>query len=272
MEKRHTVLCVDDEKNILSALRRLLRKENYDLLTASSAQEALSMLESHTVHLVMADQRMPEMSGTELFEKIRDNYPDVIRIVLTGYTEIDAITGAINKGNIYKFFLKPWNDETLILEIRKALDQYDLIQLNRELTTTITRKNEELKRANDTLEQKVKERTHQLELRNQALELSRTILDQLPYPVIGIDNEGFIVMVNQQASGLSNDTGQIVIGDHLCSFFSEALEQMAIMAITDCRHCAGTEIQIRDALYGADIFPLTGRFSNQGAVLILSLK
>ena len=133
---KHTVLCVDDEQNILHSLKRLLRKEGYQILTAGSGADGLKILKEHDVHLVITDQRMPEMSGTEFLAKVKENYPDIIRIVLSGYTEVDSITESINKGHIYKFMLKPWNDHNLKLEIKQGLEQYDLIQVNKKLHET----------------------------------------------------------------------------------------------------------------------------------------
>ncbi len=101
------LLIVDDEENILHSLKRLLRKENYRILTATSGGDGLEILKEHDVHLVVTDQRMPGMSGTEFLAKVKENYQEVIRIVLSGYTEVDSITESINKGHIYKFMLKP---------------------------------------------------------------------------------------------------------------------------------------------------------------------
>ncbi|MCK5507197.1 MAG: response regulator, partial [Desulfobacterales bacterium] len=91
-DNQHTILCVDDEANILHSIKRLLRKEGYRLLTASSGVEGLKILEENDVHLILSDQRMPQMSGTEFLAAVREKYPDVIRIILTGYTEVDSIT------------------------------------------------------------------------------------------------------------------------------------------------------------------------------------
>ena len=139
-DDQHVVLFVDDEENVLRALKRLLRRDGYRILTASSGKEGLERLAENEVHLVISDQRMPEMSGTEFLAKVKEKYPDVLRICLTGYTEVDAITEAINKGHIYKFFLKPWNDQNLQLEIRQALEQYDLIKENRSLNEKVLKK------------------------------------------------------------------------------------------------------------------------------------
>jgi diguanylate cyclase (GGDEF)-like protein/PAS domain S-box-containing protein len=116
----HTLLLVDDEPNILNSLSRLLRREGYTILTATSPAEAFDLLAKHPVQVILSDQRMPDMSGTEFFARVRQLYPDTIRIVLTGYTDLDSVTGAINRGAIYKFLTKPWDDDLLREQIREA--------------------------------------------------------------------------------------------------------------------------------------------------------
>ena len=116
----HTLLLVDDETNILSALSRALRRDGYRILTATSAEEALDVLGREDVHVIVSDQRMPGMSGTELLTKVKGMHPQIVRIVLSGYTDLGAVTEAINQGAIYKFLTKPWNDEELRLQIRNA--------------------------------------------------------------------------------------------------------------------------------------------------------
>ena len=116
----HTLLLVDDEPNILNSLSRLLRREGYTILTATSPTEAFDLLAKHPVQVILSDQRMPDMSGTEFFARVRQLYPDTIRIVLTGYTDLDSVTDAINRGAIYKFLTKPWDDDLLREQIREA--------------------------------------------------------------------------------------------------------------------------------------------------------
>lgn len=210
--ERHRILCVDDEPNVLNALKRLLRREAYDMLTAASGREGLDLLERHSVHLVLCDQRMPEMNGNEFLEKVRDRYPDIVRISLTGYTEVDAITEAINRGHIYKFFLKPWNDQQLKLEIRQALDYYDLSRDNQRLNAQLVEKNRELEAINTNLEALVDERTEELAFRNRALEVSHAVLDNLPLPVAGISTEGTIVLANQDAHKLFGGNAPFSVG------------------------------------------------------------
>lgn len=116
----HTLLLVDDEPNILNALSRLLRREGYSTLTARSPQEAFEVLAKHPVQVVISDQRMPDMSGTEFLSRVRQLYPATVRLVLTGYTDLESVTDAINRGAIYKFLTKPWDDDQLREQIREA--------------------------------------------------------------------------------------------------------------------------------------------------------
>ena len=120
-EKKSTVLFVDDEANILSSIKRTLRREGYEILTASNADEGFSLLAKYPVQLIVSDQRMPEMSGTEFLARVKNLYPETVRIVLSGYSEISAVTDAINKGAVYRFMLKPWDDEKLKEEVSGAL-------------------------------------------------------------------------------------------------------------------------------------------------------
>lgn len=120
-----TLLLVDDEENVLSALKRLLRKDGYRILTATSAKEALELLALHTVHVIVSDQRMPRMSGTELFSRVKELYPNTVRIILSGYTELNSVTEAINQGSIYRFFTKPWIDTDLQHEIKNAFVHFN---------------------------------------------------------------------------------------------------------------------------------------------------
>jgi EAL domain-containing protein (putative c-di-GMP-specific phosphodiesterase class I)/CheY-like chemotaxis protein len=115
-----TLLLVDDEPNVLASLRRLLRVEGYRILTANSAREGLELLALNTVQVILCDQRMPEMTGTEFFFRVKQLHPDTVRIVLSGYTELSSLTDAINQGAIYKFLTKPWDDEALRATIRQA--------------------------------------------------------------------------------------------------------------------------------------------------------
>ncbi len=128
-----TLLFVDDEIGVLNALRRIFLDENYTVFTATSADEALEVMNHEKVHLVVSDHRMPGMTGAQLLKEIKEKWPDTIRIMLTGYADVQSIMGAVNEGAVYKFITKPWNDEDLRLTVSLALQQYVLIQENRQL-------------------------------------------------------------------------------------------------------------------------------------------
>lgn len=123
----HTVLLIDDEPNILSGLSRVLHKEPYNLLTANSAEEAARDLKNHNVDLIVSDEEMPGMSGTEFLGRVALDYPDTVRIVLTGHPTLPAALRAINEGKVYQFLTKPCNEIDLAITIRRALEQKDLL-------------------------------------------------------------------------------------------------------------------------------------------------
>ena len=266
---KHRVLLVDDEEKILHSLQRLLRKEGYQLLIASSGAEGLKVLEGNDVHLVISDQRMPQMSGTEFFATVKEQYPDAIRIILTGYTDVDSITESINKGHIYKFFLKPWNDQNLKLEIKSALEQYDLIQANRRLNERVLEQNEELKRINENLEMMVKKRTMELEIQNQALELSRAILEDLTLPIIGVSAEGLIAVINRDAKSLTINGQGIEIGKEINDYFLPVVKEKIISTLETDTTQIIKDYQVSGIAYDIDVTPLSGTFRDKGVILSL---
>lgn len=134
MTEKHTLLYVDDEPDNLLAFRSIFRRK-YRVLTSENGEDALNILEKEPVQLLISDQRMPGMQGTELLEIAREKYPDLVRILLTGYTDMDAIIDAINKSKVYHYVNKPWRSEELDLIIRQALEVYELRTTNRSLTS-----------------------------------------------------------------------------------------------------------------------------------------
>jgi response regulator RpfG family c-di-GMP phosphodiesterase len=121
-----TVLCVDDELDIIHAMKRLLRKQNYNLLFASSGEKALEVMRQNNVDLIISDMRMPAMSGAELLEKVATSYPNSYRILLTGYTDMESTVSATNKGKILKYIQKPWDNDELISSIEEGLEKVKL--------------------------------------------------------------------------------------------------------------------------------------------------
>ncbi len=132
-KRKHTVMVVDDEEKVLTALSRFLRHENYKLVTATSGPAALSLIAEQPVHVIVTDQQMPGMTGIELLKRVKAAYPDTIRMVLTGHTEAKVALAAINEGEVYRFITKPVQGEELKLAIRHGLVQHDLLKDNRAL-------------------------------------------------------------------------------------------------------------------------------------------
>jgi len=167
-----TLLFVDDEANILSSLKRLFRPLGYRIFTAESGAQGLEIMEHEVVDLVISDMRMPEMNGAQFLEKVREKWPETVRILLTGYAEIGTTIDAINKGQIYRYVSKPWEDNDLTVAIKHALQQKMLEQEKRRLEELTHRQNEELKDLNANLEDKVKARTEELRKTMETLEVA----------------------------------------------------------------------------------------------------
>jgi putative nucleotidyltransferase with HDIG domain len=168
------VLFVDDEVNILKALARLFRQEPVRVYTASSASDALALLGAESIQVVVSDQRMPGVPGVKLLAQVRERFPEVVRIMLTGYTEIDVAVDAINHGEIYRMLTKPWDDQELRATVRQALDDWSMRDEIRRLNRVTQAQNTALQDLNASLERNVEERTRELHRKN--LELRKAYI------------------------------------------------------------------------------------------------
>jgi len=156
------ILCVDDEPNILSALRRMFMLSGFDIEEASSGAEAIKKLEEKEFHLVLSDMQMPGMNGAELLAQVKERWPKVMRLMLTGTADLKAAISAINEGEIYRYLTKPWNDEEVVSTIKSALERCALVRERDNLLELTKQQNLSLADMVNTLEQKVKERTAEL--------------------------------------------------------------------------------------------------------------
>lgn len=141
---KKTLLLVDDEPLVISSLRRALADEPYEILTAGSGREGLALCAEHKVGVVVSDERMPGMGGAEFLAAVKERYPETIRIMLTGHASVDATMRAVNKGEIYRFFTKPWDDMELRFALRSAFDRLMLEEENRRLLRTVKCQYQEL--------------------------------------------------------------------------------------------------------------------------------
>ncbi|HVQ36394.1 MAG TPA: hybrid sensor histidine kinase/response regulator [Pyrinomonadaceae bacterium] len=165
-----TLLVVDDEEGITSSIAEIFRGR-YQVITAFSAEEALTKLETENVAVVISDQRMPRMSGAELLSRIAVTQPEATRIMLTGYADLEAVVKAVNDGQIYFYMTKPWKSGEMEAVVEHAFERHALLQKNRELI-------EQLRQANAELEDKVEQRTQELREKNSALEASNKIKNE----------------------------------------------------------------------------------------------
>jgi response regulator RpfG family c-di-GMP phosphodiesterase len=164
------VLLVDDEENILRSLRRLLVEEDIEVLTATSGENALAALADYKdIGLIISDQRMPGLTGVDFLAQAKKIRPQAIRILLTGYSDINAAIDAINRGGASKYLTKPWKDEDIIMNVREACRKYVLMEKNKRLSAIVQQQNEELKRWSQELEIMVQEHTMELSRQNDEL-------------------------------------------------------------------------------------------------------
>jgi len=156
-EGKHTILLVDDDANVLKSLQRLFRQnKDISVLTAEDARSAAKLLKQEPIELLISDERMPQIEGHKFVQYVKKNYPSIIRIILTGYADTEAMKTAVNKGEVYRYLFKPWDDNELMVTVKNALKLAEAEQQRREYA----RRLEEL---NKSLEEKVAQRTAQLE-------------------------------------------------------------------------------------------------------------
>ena len=200
--RQRTVLLVDDEENILSSLKRLLRRDGYRIFAASGGTQGLEILARENIDVIISDQRMPVMTGVEFLRRARETAPDSVRIMLSGYTELESITDAINEGAIYKFLTKPWNDEQLREHIEEAFRVKEMDDENRRLSEQIRVANGELAELNEQLYALLNKQQQQLARDEASLNVAYEVLQHIPLPMIGMDDGGMIVLTNKMSEEL----------------------------------------------------------------------
>ncbi|OGR14948.1 MAG: hypothetical protein A2097_09905 [Desulfobacula sp. GWF2_41_7] len=262
----HTVLYVDDEEPIIASVKRLFRKEKFNLMTASSGEQGLEILKNNKIHLVISDQRMPQMSGTEFLTRVKANYPDTMRILLTGYTEINSIQEAINKGNIYKFLLKPWKGEDLKAEVYKTLEAYDLIQAGDSGVLPVPCECHAPENTDKNPEQPDLMQTKGIPPQNICLELANEIFRQMPIPVVFIGTDKTILLAGKKAQQIVINNKKFVEGQSILNYFSKRnADKISALFTSGKKITINQKINNRDSMI--QCYPLTGKFSGKGIIL-----
>lgn len=174
MEGKSKVLFVDDEQSIITTLRRVFRNSDFDPYFVGSGEEAINFLENNKIDVIVADYRMPEVDGLTLLKLVKEKYPDVMRIILTGYPDLTMLLDAVNEVSIFRVLLKPWRNDELMHAIRQALEYQRLIRKNRELIELTTRQNKELKEINSKLLSLVEEKTREwLDIKEKLIQMDK---------------------------------------------------------------------------------------------------
>ena len=259
--RENAVLFVDDEESILSSLKRLLRKEPYKVHTAVGGAAGLEVLAEHQVQVVVSDQRMPEMTGTQFLQKVKQGWPDTIRVVLSGYAEADVIVDAINQGEVYRFVGKPWKDEALKTTIRQCFEHFDILQENLRLTRQTQLQVHQLQNLNNLLEASV-------EVRTRSLQFSQEVVENLPLMILGISLEEEVVLTNGWARSRLEALRTVIPGTEMDAI----LPPDAVAAIRSCMTTTkaqefsfswgGMSLKARPSILGTEDSP-------RGCVLLL---
>lgn len=213
-ETTRTLLLVDDEQNIVSALKRLVRRDGYEILTANSGFEALEILEKHAVDVIISDQRMPGMTGVEFLSKVKELHPDTIRLMLSGYTELQSVTDAINEGAVFRFLTKPWDDEKLRASIKEAFLYKHYADDNQQLSLKAKETSFELAVSNRQLAELIDKKQSQIAVHVQSLEIVREALKHTSVALLGLDDTAMVAFINDAAIELFSSVN-LNFGDDL---------------------------------------------------------
>ncbi|WP_300759718.1 response regulator [Janthinobacterium sp.] len=260
-----TLLLVDDEQNIVSALKRLLRRDQYHILTAGSGQEGMEVLASNVVDVIVSDQRMPGMLGADFLRKAKLLYPQTIRIMLSGYTELQAVTDAVNEGAIFKFLTKPWEDQQLREHIAEAFRLKGIDDDNVRLNQQLREANLALAAANAAMQALVRQQQHQISRDEVSLGIARELLQFLPLPVIGLDDEGMIAFINVAAATLF-ERGAALLGNEAVLALPHLFRGQEAPGATSAQYLAAIDGQP----YAVAIYPMGAHSQSRGSLVTLS--
>ena len=269
--ERH-ILIVDDEVNILNSLERLLEEQD-DLIIhrANSGPEGLTVIDRHPeIGVVLSDQRMPNMNGTEFLKQVKQGHQNVVRMILSGYSDLTTITQAINEGSIFKFVTKPWEEDLLLKTIAEAFNYFELSAKNRQLTAELQTSNQKLAQFNSRLEQRVLEKTRNLELHIASLKLYHDAIEYFPFGMIGIDNAEMIVFENRVARRTLSANQTSLLGLRLQSAFTGEWTALSEAAHRFIRLPNKKTIQLIINNQTISMFRLGSEISSIGALILVT--
>ena len=230
-----TLLLVDDDEDIGAALKRLLRLEGYNILCARSGQEGLELLARNQVQVIVSDHRMPEMTGVEFLTRAKELYPKTVRIILSGYADLNSVTDAINQGAIYKFLTKPWDNESLCANVLEAFRHYELTQQRNHLALEIQEANTTLASLSLELSKLLEQKENQIAHITNFDQLTNLpnrwlFLDKLKHELDAAKHTQHsvaILLIDLNQFHLINENSGYEAGDKLLQTVSEKLAKFA---------------------------------------------
>ncbi len=261
IKEKRTVLFVDDEKDILNALQRLLRSETYQIIFAQGGQQALDLLEEKSIHVLVTDMRMPGMDGLTLLKQVEQKHPDIIRLVLSGRGDSKSILNAINMGSAYRYLVKPWDNRELKIIIRQAIEMYSLREEKRDLL-------KKLEDHNRLLGERVEERTRQLLAVESQVEIGKyasQIVHNMNNPLQAI--LGALHLVTSLKPNRETDLNKFQEYLRIIKSGASDLKEIIsgiLLHARDKSHCQTEQIDINEIINGElDFFMLNPIYKNQ---------
>jgi diguanylate cyclase (GGDEF)-like protein len=270
-------LVVDDEPSILDTLKLLLRPE-FDVLTADSADCAQKHFEQQQIDIILSDQKMPRVSGVQLLEWVRDNHPKTIRLMMTGFAELEETINAINKGQVFRFLLKPWQTENLLETLYTAARTFELERSNEQLMLKLQQLNDELRNLNTQLEARVAERTKSLEEALHELEHKNKMLEKLALTDQGTNlpnRRAMDRLAERELRRRERHPGPLAVGmidiDHFKQINDHHLHTVGDKVLIDLAKCLTASIRTIDVvgrIGGEEFMVIAPDTAMEGAVVL----
>lgn len=215
---KDTILYIDDESLNLETFE-IIFHEYYYVLTANDTDEAESLLKENDVKLILTDQRMPKEKGVDFVKRIQPQYPDLIFIVITGYTDADVILEALNTG-VYQFIHKPWKEEELKQAISNAIEKHDLKKKNKELLLELLEKNKKLETSTEEFAKLAKKHRKDKRTIEESKNIFEAVFKKLPLMFFLLDEKGKIIKVNKSILEITNNKIEDIIGSKIGEVFN----------------------------------------------------
>jgi diguanylate cyclase (GGDEF)-like protein/PAS domain S-box-containing protein len=220
--RSRTLLIVDPECSVIAALRRLLSRDGYHILSAENGAEALQRLAEHPIDVIISEQRMPGMSGVEFLRRAKALCPRAMRILLSGHLELESIAEAINEGAISKFLTKPWDERSLRAHVEESFRHKDMLDERRRVEVEVQAANRELVHLNERHLQVLQTQRDQMQRDQMGWAMAQDLLDNIPAALIGFDDAGTVAFMNSDARHLFGSPAELH-GRHASQLFNAAL-------------------------------------------------